>query len=53
MSKGKKDVGVVALDDPQKDNKYKVIYHFNNSEKINLNKILKKSFLLSLDAERK
>ncbi|MBO4815781.1 MAG: hypothetical protein J5507_02365 [Clostridia bacterium] len=32
---------------------YKVNYFFDKNSKINLNEILKKSFLLSLNAERK
>ena len=32
---------------------YKVKYIFDKNSKINLNEILKKSFLLSLSAERK
>ena len=32
---------------------YKVNYFFNKDSKINLNEILKKSFLLSLNSERK
>ena len=33
--------------------KYKVNYFFNENSKININEILKKSFLLSLKAEGK
>ncbi len=48
-----KNVGVDPQIDPQIDSKYKIIYHFAENSKININEILKKSFLLSLKAEEK
>lgn len=54
MNNGKeKNVGVALQGDPQIENKYKVNYFFTEDSKININEILKKSFLLSLNAERK
>ena len=54
MNNGKeKNVGVDASVDPQTENKYKVNYFFAEDSKININEILKKSFLLSLKAEGK
>lgn len=54
MNNGKeKNVGVAPLDDSQTKNNYKVNYFFAKNSKININEILKKSFLLSLNAERK
>ena len=48
-----KNVGVAPLGTPQTENKYKVNYFFAKDSKININEILKKSFLLSLKAEGK
>lgn len=54
MNNGKeKNVGVAPLGDPQTENKYKVNYFFAENSKININEILKNSFLLSLKAEGK
>lgn len=54
MNNGKeKNVGVAPLGDPETENKYKVNYFFDENSKININEILKKSFLLSLKAEGK
>ena len=54
MNNGKeKNVGVSSLGDPQTENKYKVNYFFAENSKININEILKNSFLLSLKAEGK
>lgn len=52
MNNGKeKNVGVALQVDPQIENKYKVNYFFTEDSKININEILKKSFLLSLNKE--
>ena len=49
MNNGKeKNVGVAPLGDSQTKNNYKVNYFFAKNSKININEILKKSFLLSL-----
>ena len=54
MNNGKeKNVGVALQGDPQIENKYKVNYFFTEDSKININEILKNSFLLSLKAEGK
>ena len=54
MNNGKdNNVGVAPLGDSQTKNNYKVNYFFAKNSKININEILKKSFLLSLNAERK
>jgi len=54
MNNGKeKNVGIEPLGDPQIENKYKVNYFFAENSKININEILKNSFLLSLKAEGK
>ena len=50
MNNGKeKNVGVAPLGDSQTKNNYKVNYFFAKNSKININEILKKSFLLSLN----